>query len=181
MRSEDSPQSDRFILAALPWSDGHPRVDEPPAESRQMSEVQPRSIPTLLWLLQSGGFALLALGFFVALIGIVLVIRPNRTATTAMAFLSLIPAILGLILIYSAATAYCEMAASPTPPKPAEFSAVTGRAMSYSFCGLLGATLPIFVACLALLRGSKSCVPSVAGTRDDSTPHSMTFMEADSS
>ena len=130
-----------------------------------MSEAQPQSIPTILWLLQSGGVALLALGLVLALIGIVLVIRPNRTASTLLAFLSLLPAALGLIVIYSAAATYGEMARSPSPPRPAEFAAVTCRAMSYSFCGLLGAILPLFVAVLALLRGSKRLTPSDAGTR----------------
>ncbi len=130
-----------------------------------MPEAQSQQIPTILWLLKSGGFAPLALGLILSVIGIVLVIRPNRTASTILAFLSLLPGILGLIFVYSAATDYAEMAVSPRVPKPADFAAITGRAMSFSFCGLLGTILPIFVAVLALSRASNSVNALHVGTQ----------------
>ena len=121
-----------------------------------MPVAQPQQIPTIVWLLNSGGFAPLAFGLVLAIIGIVLIIRPNRMASAILAFVSLLPAIVGLIVVYAAAANFAEMAVSPTPPKPAEFAALTGRAMSSSFCGLLGTILPVFTAVLALSRACKS-------------------------
>jgi purine-cytosine permease-like protein len=135
-----------------------------------MPEAQPQQIPTIVWLLKSGGVAPLALGLILAVIGIVLVIRPNRTASAILAFLSLLPAIFGLIVVYSAAADYAQMAVSPTPPKPAEFAAITGRAMSYSFCGLLGTILPVFIVVLALSRACKSVNALDVGTKSGSVP-----------
>jgi len=118
-------------------------------------EVEPPQIPTIIWLLQSGGLAPLAMGFVVAVLGIFFVIRPNHTASMILAFLSLLPAVFGLVAVYSAATAYGDMAKLPTMPKPSEFATLTGQAMGSSFCGLLGTILPIFVAILAMSRSSK--------------------------
>ena len=130
-----------------------------------MPESQPQQISTIVWLLQSGGIAPLALGLILAFVGIVFVIRPNRTWSMTLAFLSLLPAIVGLIVVYSAAADYAEMARSPNAPRPAEFARLTGRAMGSSFCGLLGTILPVFVAILALARTAKSVDTRNAETR----------------
>ena len=121
-----------------------------------MPEAQPQQIPTIVWLLQPGGIAPLALGLILALVGMVFVIRPNRSSSMILAFLSLLPAIIGLIVVYAAAAEYAEMARSRIGPKPAEFARLTGRAMGSSFCGLLGTILSVFVAILALARTGKS-------------------------
>ena len=121
-----------------------------------MPDEELQQIPTILWLLKSGGIAPLALGLLLAAIGIVFLIRPNRMASTILAFASLLPALVGLIVVYSAAADCAEMAVSPTAPKPAEFAAIIGRAMSNSFCALLGTLLPVFFAVLAMLRAFSS-------------------------
>lgn len=113
-------------------------------------------IQLIVWLLKSGGFTPLALGLVLAAIGIVLLNRPNRTASTILAFLSLLPAFVGLIVVYSAAVDFAEMATSPNLPKPSEYAHIIGHAMSNSFCGLLGTILPVFFAVLALSRICKS-------------------------
>jgi hypothetical protein len=119
---------------------------------RIMPEAQPQQIPTIGWLLQSGGLAPLAFGLILAVVGLIFVIRPNRTAGLMIAVLSLLPAIFGLVVVYSAAVDYVEMAASPRVPKPSEFAEITGRAMGSSFCALLGTIVPLFVAVLAQSR-----------------------------
>jgi len=119
-----------------------------------MLQAEPQQVSTLSWLLQSGGLPPLVLGLVFALIGIVFIIRPNRAASLILAFLSLVPAIFGLIAVYSAATAYAKMAASSTMPKPSEFAELTGLAMSSSFCGLLGTLLSVFIAVLAMSRAN---------------------------
>ena len=95
-----------------------------------MPEAETQQIPTIIWLLQSGGWAPLAWGFIVALIGIVPIVRPKLNASIFVGILSLTPLIIGLFTVYFAASEFAEMAASTTPPKPAEFAEVTGRAMS---------------------------------------------------
>ena len=84
-------------------------------------------IPTIVWLLQSGGFSLLIWGLIVALFGIKPLIRPNVAGSAIVGFLSLLPAIFGLTAVYSAAAEFGEMVSSPMPPKPAEIAAITGR------------------------------------------------------
>ncbi len=121
-----------------------------------MPEPHTQQVPTLVWLLQSGGLAPLALGLVLAAIAIIFVVRPNRKASLILAFLALLPAIFALVVVYSATAEFNEMAMSPTPPQPAEFARITSRAMGSSFCGLLGTVLPAFVALLGLLRAYKS-------------------------
>lgn len=130
-----------------------------------MPEGELQKIPTIVWLLQSGGFWLLVWGFIIALFGIKPLIRPNVAGTAIVGFLSLLPAIFGLVAVYSAAAEYAEMAASPMPPKPVEFAAITGRAMSYSFCALLGTLLGVSVAVAAMWRSGKRVNDS------DTMPH----------
>jgi hypothetical protein len=121
-----------------------------------MPEAQPHQIPTIVWLLQSGGLAPLAFGVILAVVGIVFVIRPNRTGSLVFAVISLLPAIFGLVVVYSAAADYVEMAPSATAPKPAELARITGQAMGSSFFGLLGTIIPVFVAVLALSRAART-------------------------
>lgn len=120
-----------------------------------MPEFQPQQTSTIVWLLLSGGIVPLAFGLTLALFAIVFVIWPNRTASMIVAFLSMFPAIIGLIVVYSAAAEYTELTASPLAPKPAEIATLTARAMGSSFNGLLGTILPVFTALLALVRTAR--------------------------
>ena len=127
-----------------------------------MPDAQPQQISALVWMLQSGGLTLLALGLLLALVGIVLVFQPSRKGSEMLIFLSLLPGMIGMVLVYSAAADYVEMAASPVTPKPAELAQITGRAMSNSFCGLLATILPVFIAAMAISRTRKSADVSAA-------------------
>ena len=51
-----------------------------------MPNDEPQQILTIIWLLTSGGLKLLALGLILAGIGLVLLIRPHRLASTILAF-----------------------------------------------------------------------------------------------
>jgi hypothetical protein len=120
-----------------------------------MLDAEPQQISTIAWLLQSGGLIALVWGLIIATIGIIPLIRPSITASVLLGVLSLLPAIFGAGAVYFAAAEYVDMAASATPPKPAEFSAITGRAMSYSFCALLGTLLAVSVTALSMWRSRK--------------------------
>lgn len=136
-----------------------------------MPEAEPHQVSTIVWLLQSGGFVPLVVGLVVALIGIVPLIRPSAAAAAFVGLLALLPAIFGLISVYYAASEYAEMAASPIPPKPAEFAAITGRAMSSSFCALLGTLLAVVVALMAMWRSGKRSSQSDSTSHSQSMPH----------
>ena len=121
-----------------------------------MPEAQPpQQTSTIVWLLQSGDHAALVLGLTLSLVGIVLVRRPNRKASIVLAFLSLLPGIVGLFAVYSAASDYSDLAVSQRAPEPLEFLEITRRAMGSSFCGVIGTLIPIFIAVLALSRSYK--------------------------
>lgn len=104
----------------------------------------------------------LTLGSIVAVVGVICVVKPSRLASLIVALLSLLPAVCGMVVVYAAAVDYAQVAASPTPPKPAEFARLTGRAMGSSFFGLLGTVVPMFVAVLALSRAGKNANASDA-------------------
>ena len=119
-----------------------------------MQEAQPQQTLVIVWLLNSGGFSLLVLGLMFAVAGIVLLIWPSRALSMILAFLSTLPAVIALIAVYTASSKYAEMASASTAPKPAEFAAITGKALSFGFCGLLGTLLSTIFAVLALARAN---------------------------
>ena len=121
-----------------------------------MQEVQPQIFPILAELLKSGGLVLLTLGFILAAIGIVALIQPKRTPSTILAFLSLLPSVLGLVAVYSAAIDLHQLYGLQSSPKPSHIGEIASRALSYGFCGFLGTIVPMAFAILALLRAQKS-------------------------
>lgn len=135
-----------------------------------MADNNPPQIPTIVWLLQSGSATPLVVGLMLAVVGMFLVIRPNRTLSLVLAIISLSPAIVGLIAVYVAAGDYLQLAHSSENPKPAEFAVLTGRAMGSSFWGLLGTLVSVFPATLALAcsvqrkHATDSDSPSASGT-----------------
>ncbi len=131
-----------------------------------MQEVQPSVQPLIVFLLTGGGFPLLAWGLAVAAVGLVLLFRPSRNAGIVVLVLALVPALLGLIAVYSAAGDYTQLAVASEPPKPSEFASVTGRALSHAFCGLLGTFAGGLVGVLALGR---ACRTAGTSTRSDLT------------
>lgn len=128
-----------------------------------MPDIQPQPYPMLLLFLTSGGFAPLGLGAILAAIGIVLVIRPMRTASTILAFLSIVPAIVALPGLYFAATDFLGL---PYAAKPSYIEDVAVRALSYGVCGLLGTILSVVSAVLALLRACQR-----VGAAEVRSPH----------
>jgi hypothetical protein len=139
------------ITGAGPCGSGNRVPPSPEAESDMYESNVQSSV--LVWLVRSGGWPLLLLGLVFAAVGVLLmVIRPSRVAVVVHALLSLLPALIGLFAVYAAASDYSGLASSPSPPKPTEFAEVTGRAMSFSFFGLLGTLLASFFAVLALSR-----------------------------
>ena len=107
-------------------------------------------------LLQSGAVEPLALGLVLFAAGIVLIVRPNRRVSTVVAILSLLPAVIGLIIVCTAAVDYTILAQSKTSPRPSEFAEYTVRAFSSSFGGVLGTLLSVPVSLAALLRAGQS-------------------------
>lgn len=120
-----------------------------------MPEAEVQRVPTIIWLITSGGWIPLTLGIILAAIAIVVAIRPHRTAARSLALLSLLPSIVGIFLVYSAAQDYSDMAVSPNAPRPDDFARVTGHAMSASFCGLLGTMLAVSTSVLAMRRADR--------------------------
>ncbi|KAA5543147.1 hypothetical protein FYK55_12755 [Roseiconus nitratireducens] len=135
-----------------------------------MPDAQYEQTNTFFWLLSAGGLPLLGLGLLLAAIGIVLIIWPLRRASFVLVLLSILPAVLGLITVYSAAVDYGEMAGLSTPPKPAEFAAATSRAMSSSFFGLLG-TIVALIPSLAAVARATNPARALKGTPQVNSPH----------
>jgi hypothetical protein len=128
-----------------------------------MPDAQLQQVPTIVWLLHSGGVLPLAVGLTLAVIAVFFVIKPSRAASNALAFLSIFPAIISLVVVYSAAVDFADLAASPQARKPAEFAMITGRAMGSSFSGLVATILSMFTASLAVAR-SPRCVDTAGRT-----------------
>lgn len=115
------------------------------------SSVQQMS--NLFVLLRAGGLPLAALGVLLTIAGLFIVLRPQRRTVVAWyAAISLLPGALAVMLVYAACTDFTTMAASAEPPKPSEFAAAVGRAMSFSFFGLISVLVPETLAIIAFLR-----------------------------
>ncbi|PQO42973.1 hypothetical protein [Blastopirellula marina] len=121
-----------------------------------MPDGQAQQISVLSWLLQSNySLALLGLGLILAIAGIILIIFPNRSASVVIAGLSFLPGLIGLVMVYSAATAFSTLAGSPEPPKPTEFAKVINQALYSGFFSLIATLLAMFFSVVALVRSSR--------------------------
>ena len=117
----------------------------------------------LRFLLTSGGTVLLAFGFVSFIWGVVNLVRPAKPQSVLMqCLLSLVPGIVAMVMIYAASATFCAMAVAETPPKPADFAAVAGSAMSAGFLGLASSVLPVFLGLCAFWRQSSRAVQEAA-------------------
>lgn len=115
----------------------------------------PLQMSNIEYLLSAGGMPLLLFGAVLSIVGLLMATRPvNRRAIGIFAILSLLPGLLAAYGIYTGCIEFRAMAASDMPPKPADFAAVAGRAMSQGFWGIVGTSLPSFFAVIAFLRSS---------------------------
>ena len=79
-------------------------------------------------------------------------VQSEEALRLAKAVLSFLPGIFAMVGICTASQRFTEMATSPNPPKPAEFAAVTGAAMSYGFLGIASTIVPVMLGLLAFRR-----------------------------
>lgn len=107
----------------------------------------------------------------IACLGVYCFIRPNRKLSLVVIFLSLVPALIGMPLVYSSAKAFTKSASAEIPPKPSEIFEPVGAGLGTGLFSLFGTALPIYVGSLALLRSWKSR-PSLTGDPEgnSSTP-----------
>lgn len=122
-------------------------------------EVQVQQISNLTYLLKAGGLPFLVMGVLMGIVGLILVLKPRRTSTVAIfAFVSLLPGVIAMIMVYTSCSEFVEMGSSPAF-KPAEVFGVIGRAMGRCFYGLLATLIPMLFAIIAFLRA----IPSGSG------------------
>ncbi|MCG6157341.1 hypothetical protein [Rubinisphaera margarita] len=113
---------------------------------------QVQQLNPVVWLIMSGGAPLLVAGGVLAFLALILCILPHRKLAVLMLCLSLGPAMLSIAAVYTGATEYIALAASPEPPKPAVLGQVVGTTLSYAFCGLVGTVLPSICSIVSLVR-----------------------------
>ena len=116
-------------------------------------EAEVVRISDFAFLLQAGGAPLLALGAGLAIWGFVNLLWPrNRHLILLQSLASLVVGIGAAVAVYGACHDFAELASLPNPPKPKEFAEAVGRAMSYSFCGLLATVTPLLLGAVAAWR-----------------------------
>lgn len=137
------------------------------ADAVGLEEAQFEQISNLTYLLKAGGLPFLILGLVIGIVGLVLVLKPRRTSTVAIfAFVSLLPGVIAMIMVYTSCSEFVEMGSSPAPPKPAELFGIIGRAMGRCFYGLLATLIPMLLAIIAFLR----TIPSNSVLSQDDLP-----------
>ena len=112
-------------------------------------------ISTFGWLLRSASLWPAVFGILIAGLGIFCFVRPNRKLSLVVIFLSLVPALVGMPLVYSSAKEFTKLASAETPPKPSEIVESVGSGLGTGLFSLFGTALPVYVASLALLRSWK--------------------------
>lgn len=122
-----------------------------------MNAVPPvEQLSPLLHLLRAGGaygVLLLAFGALLALWAAVdLMFVRSRALLSLQALASLLPALLGFVGVYVSYCEFVEMAATPVPPKPAEFARVVTFAMACGIWGPLATVVPAALGVFALTR-----------------------------
>ena len=112
-------------------------------------------ISTFGWLFRSATLWPAVFGILIAGLGIYCFIRPNRKLSLLVIFLSLVPALVGMPLVYSSAKEFTKLSSAETPPKPSEIVESVGSGLGTGVFSLFGTALPVYVASLALLRSWK--------------------------
>lgn len=122
-----------------------------------LAQSQTAVLSPIQFFLFAGGLPLLACGITFSLWGLWNIVRPrNASPILSQIVLSLIPGIIAMAGIYVACTEFTEMASLTTPPKPAVFAGVAGRAMSYGFMGLLSTIVPVLLGVVAVRKHLQS-------------------------
>ncbi|MCH1495180.1 MAG: hypothetical protein L7U72_08125 [Rubripirellula sp.] len=110
---------------------------------------------TFAWLFSNASLVPAALGVGAAVIGLIFFVRPSRRGSLVAAFLSLAPAIVGMLMVYSAAKDFKELATDDSVVKPGAIVQCVGRGIGTGLFSLFGASIAMYVALLALLRSWK--------------------------
>lgn len=118
--------------------------------------AQAQRYPLLLWFLQSNySIALLVMAVSITFLGLFLCVRPNRTASIALAFATLVPGVIAAGLVLAAGSNFSKLASSPTVPEPTEMAAVINMALSSGFYGLVATLIPMLIAIVSLVRSTR--------------------------
>ncbi len=112
-------------------------------------------VTTLGWLFENADMRPACLGLLVAAFAAVFLFRPSRRGSYTTAFLSLIPGVFGMLLVYSASKEFTEMGRWGAPPKPSEFAEAAGIGLGTGLFSLLGMCIALYVSLLALYRSTK--------------------------
>jgi len=112
-------------------------------------------ISTLGWLFSSASLVPAVLGGLIALVGLVFFVRPSRRGSLAVAFLSLVPAAVGMLMVYSDAKDFGEIASDDGVMKPQAIVQCVGRGFGTGIASLFGTSVALYVSLLALLRSWK--------------------------
>lgn len=124
------------------------------------SQVQQQ--PFFLWFLQNNySLMLLLMAILISLVGLFLCFIPNRIASIILVFVSFLPGLLALGLVYWAAAEFSALASSQAAPEPTEFARVISQALASGFCGLLATLIPMLIAIIALVRSTSEKRPHV--------------------
>ena len=114
-----------------------------------------QQVTTIGWLFQTASLVPAAIGFAAAAMGLFFFVRPSRRGSLIAGFLSLMPALLGMFIVYSAAKEFVELGRADVIPKPSEFAEAAGRGIGTGLFSLLGTSIALYVSLLALLRSHK--------------------------
>lgn len=112
-------------------------------------------VSTFAWLYSNASLFPAIVGLGVALIGLVFFVRPSRRGSIISAFLALIPAMMGMLMVYSIAKDFVEIAQGDSVVKPSAMAQCVGRGFGTALSSLFGTSLALYVSLLALLRSWK--------------------------
>ena len=110
---------------------------------------------TFAWLFSTASLVPVVTGLVVAGIGLVFFVRPSRRGSLLAAFLSLAPALIGMLMVYTAAKDFKELASDDSVVKPSAIVQCVGRGIGNGLFSLFGTSIAMYVALLALLRSWK--------------------------
>jgi hypothetical protein len=124
------------------------------------AEEAVQSISMVAFLLRNGSIPVISLGLVFSVWGIINLVRSSSPRHILLQSLfSLLPGIIGIIAIHSAYVDLTRMAAMTTAPKPAEFAAATGAAISSGIFGIAGSIIPLTLGLFAMWHFAQKQIP----------------------
>jgi hypothetical protein len=115
------------------------------------AEEATQSVSMVGFLLRAGWLPIFCLGVPISVWGIINLVRSSSPYQVLLQSLfSLLPGVMGIIAIYSAYVDLARMAAMTTAPKPAEFAAAAGAAISSGIFGIAGSIIPLTLGLFAM-------------------------------